>query len=365
MKVFISWSKNISLQYASKTKEFIEKLDGNIQGFISELDISAGEEVQSKIINEIKECDKLIICFTKENKKSPWLLFEAGYAKGMGKTVIPILFDRDSNWHSWIDNPMNIAKEISFYSKNIEEQILEGLEIKHCPKNIELTKEYINDIKNLKSKNTLIDPYCEDFVETLLSSDSFVLENPVFLNKEAHFFTGFESYDMYKAIENSFLYTGKHLWIYGRKNMKLFSGNFKDFFKYLDEKSIYDDSMSGIDFRCLFLNPNSEFIEESHPQQDIFRSELISTIKRAKYVIGNNKNLEKCFRMYSNKREVIIIRIDNSIIYSRPNFNSKGIPELLTNTPFEVFSVKSERGQECIKIFEDVWHASKEMSYEF
>ena len=52
--------------------------------------------------------DVYILCFTSDNKKSPWLLYEAGYASGLHKRVIPILFDKDSLWHSWIDNPMNV-----------------------------------------------------------------------------------------------------------------------------------------------------------------------------------------------------------------------------------------------------------------
>ena len=80
----------------------------DINVFLSEDSIAAGEHVQEKIINQIVHCDKLLLCFTKENKKSPWLLYEAGFACGLNKTVIPILFDNDPNWHSWIDNPMNI-----------------------------------------------------------------------------------------------------------------------------------------------------------------------------------------------------------------------------------------------------------------
>lgn len=50
----------------------------------------------------------------------------------------------------------------------------------------------------------------------------------------------------------SFLYTGKYLWIYGRKNMKLFGGNFKELFEYLEEKTTNED-MFVIDLRYLFL----------------------------------------------------------------------------------------------------------------
>lgn len=362
MKIFISWSKRISMEYALKTKKLLESIDPQMEAFVSERDISAGEDVQKRIMNKISECDKLILCFTKENKKSPWLLFEAGYAKGLHKTVIPLLFDIDLNWHSWVDNPLNIAREVSFEQESFTNAFIQGLEIPDTKPVRDKLKKFKLEIIDIKEKNRVVDIQCEDLVDKLTSSQAFILENPVFRNKTAYFFTGFESFDLYKIITESFLYTGKYLWIYGRKNMKLFGGNFKDFFRYLDEKSYNHEDMDGINFRCLFLDPDSDEINRAHSQQAIFNLELNATLQRAKDVIGDNKRLEKCFRLYSNKREAIIIRLDNSIIYSRPMFDSKGVPQLLTDSQFEVFSAESKRGQECVHIFEDVWNHSREIS---
>ena len=177
---------------------------------------------------------------------------------------------------------------------------------------------------------------------------------------EAFFLSGFESFDLYKTIIDSFMYTGKYLWIYGRKNMKLFGGSFNSFFKYLEEKSSFDN-MLGIDFRCLFLDPDSPEVERAHIQQDIFKSELTSTILRAKAIVKDNAQLQKCFRLYSNRREEIIIRLDNCIIYARPGFDANGFPRLLTNSGFEVFSSRSKKGKECIKKFENIWQNAKTM----
>lgn len=95
-KVFISWSKKKSGEYAKIVKHTIQKLVPENHVFMSEEDIQAGEFVQNKIIKSIEECDILILCFTNENKKSPWLLYEAGYASGLHKIVVPFLFDSDS-----------------------------------------------------------------------------------------------------------------------------------------------------------------------------------------------------------------------------------------------------------------------------
>ncbi len=358
MKVFISWSKSKSKELAIETKKLLESVNPHMDAFISEVDIHAGEDVQEKIIEKIKECDKLVLCFTKENKKSPWLLFEAGFARGIGKCVIPLLFDDDPNWHSWIDNPMNIAREIPFNSEKFVANFLAGFNLTASKSNKIKLNSYVDSITNIKEKFRQIDIQCEDFVERLINDEAFTIENPFFRERTAHFLTGFESFDLFKAIIESFMYTGKYLWIYGRKNMKLFSGNFQEFFKYLEEKT-YSSNMDGIDFRCLFLNPASDEVNRAHTRKEIFIPELNACILRAKDVIKDNTRLQSCFRLYSNKREEIIIRLDSCIIYSRPSFDIYGRPQLLTNTGFEVFSTQSSRGQECILKFEHIWDTAK------
>lgn len=356
MNVFISWSKAKSMQFAIQTKELLEYIDPNINAFVSEIDINGGEDVQEKIINRINACDKLILCFTKENKKAPWLLFEAGYARGLSKVVIPILFDNDPNWHSWIDNPMNVARDLKFNDRNFQTTFFKCFNFQETTTNKEKFEGYKKNIIKISESFRYIDIECEDIVENLVQNKAFIKENPLFENRTAYFLTGFESYELLKIVTDSFLYGGKYLWIYGRKNMKLFGGSFNEFFNYLKSKALNDKiHMSGIDFRCMFLDPNSKEVKRAHKQQNIFKLELESSILRAKDVIGDNTTFKKCFRLYSNRREEIIIRIDNCIIYSQPNFDSSGCPQILTNTNFEVFSVFSEKGKECIKKYEQLW----------
>lgn len=358
--IFISWSKSKSKDLAIETKNLLESLDPHSKVFMSEDDISAGERVQETIIKNIIDCDVLLLCFTKENKKSPWLLYEAGYACGLNKIVIPFLFDIDQNWHSWIDNPMNFARELNVNALDFHEEFIRSFKLRDSSYTRNILADFVEKIQVIKEKHRLVDAQCEEFVEMLVSNDAFRVESPVYRNKTAYFLTGFETFDLWKSIVQSFLYTGKYLWIYGRKNMKLFGGNFKELFTYLDEKTS-NEKMFGIDFRCLFLNPASDEVRRAHKDQDIFSQELETTIKRAKRQIGENLLLHKCFRMYSNKREEVIIRLDNCIIYSKPHFDENGQPQIMTDTKFEVFSASSERGRDCIEKFCKVWDAAVSM----
>lgn len=353
-EIFISWSKIKSGELAKNTKFVLEALLPDTKIFMSEEDIHAGDYVQEAVIKHIERCDILILCFTAENKKSPWLLFEAGYASGLHKRVIPFLFDKDFLWHSWIDNPMNIAREIDYNKDSFETDFLDAFSLAKNSHTDSYIRIYKNKINETKEKYRQVDIQCEDLVDKLIEIDKFTMNSPYYRNKTAYFLSGFETFELWKAIIQSFLYTGKYLWIYGRKNMKIFGGNFTELFEYLDKIAV-QPNMAGIDFKVLFLDPASDEVHYAHKDQDIFESELRATIFRAKKTIGSNKVLQQCFKMYSHRREEIIIRVDNCIVYAKPHFDINGSPNIMTNSKFEVFSALSEKGQECIDKYLSIW----------
>ena len=182
---------------------------------------------------------------------------------------------------------MNIAREININGENFETTFFKSFNLCDSSYTRNALSSFLENIEAIKEKYRQIDIQCEDFVDLLISNNAFRVESPIYRNKTAYFLTGFETFDLWKAVVKSFLYTGKYLWIYGRKNMKLFGGNFKELFEYLEEKSV-NKEMYGIDFRCLFLNPESDEVKYAHKQQDIFFQELDATIKRAKHQIGDN-----------------------------------------------------------------------------
>ena len=362
MKIFISWSKHNSMLFAIKTKELLEKLMPDSHVFMSQVDILGGEDVQLKIIENIRECDKLILCFTKENKKSPWLLFEAGFARGLGKTVIPILFDEDYAWHSWIDNPMNVARELKVTKKEFSTTLCQSLDIIQDDNTRGLLTKYIKEITEIKLVNIQVDTNCLDLVETIAERPKFAVKSPYFEKKTAFYLTGFETFDLYEIIIDAFMNTGKALWIYGRKNTKLVNGHFRYLFEYLQEKtSNHTLKGSDIDFRCLFLDPTSQEVKKAHIHQDSFKTELDMTIMRVKRAVSDNKNLQRCFKYYNNKRTEIIIRSDDSILYSKPLFDENGFPQHISNSKFQIFSVDSEKGKDCVSKFEEVWNHGRNL----
>ena len=95
MKVFISWSGKRSQTLAQALREWIPLVLHNVEPWLSEADIEAGDRWAEEVAKELADANFGIICVTRENVGSPWVLFEAGaLAKSMqGSKVIPLLLD--------------------------------------------------------------------------------------------------------------------------------------------------------------------------------------------------------------------------------------------------------------------------------
>jgi hypothetical protein len=89
MKVFISWSGELSKRVAELLKEWIPNVLQNAEPWMSAADIEKGEIWFGAISDKLAEVRIGIICLTKENVNAPWILFEAGsLSKGLTKNRV-------------------------------------------------------------------------------------------------------------------------------------------------------------------------------------------------------------------------------------------------------------------------------------
>lgn len=95
MKVFISWSGERSHALGDALHDWIPLVLHYVEPWLSEADIQAGQRWAEQVAKELEASNFGIICVTRENVGSPWVLFEAGaLAKSMqGSRVIPLLLD--------------------------------------------------------------------------------------------------------------------------------------------------------------------------------------------------------------------------------------------------------------------------------
>lgn len=95
MKVFLSWSGNVSHQVALVFRDWLPSVIQAIQPYVSSEDIDKGARWSTDIAEELQDSSYGILCITKENINEPWLNFEAG---ALSKTidssfVSPFLYD--------------------------------------------------------------------------------------------------------------------------------------------------------------------------------------------------------------------------------------------------------------------------------
>lgn len=97
MKIFISWSGDRSQKLAEALREWLPLVLHFAKPWLSKSDIKAGDRWSVEVAKELQESNFGIICVTKENLTSPWILFESGaLAKSMEDgRVIPLLLDLD------------------------------------------------------------------------------------------------------------------------------------------------------------------------------------------------------------------------------------------------------------------------------
>jgi len=107
MKVFVSWSGELSKQIAQTLKKWLPCLIQSLEIFYSPEDIEKGENWDSKISQELSNCNFGIICLTSENTTAPWIHFEAGaLAKALDAKVSTLMVNI---------NPSDIKGPLSKY----------------------------------------------------------------------------------------------------------------------------------------------------------------------------------------------------------------------------------------------------------
>lgn len=99
MKVFISWSGNLSKEIGEAIKDWLPAVLQNVKPYFTPNDIEKGSRWNADISKELEQSKLGIFIYTKENLESQWMLFEAGaISKTLDNSkVCPILFGLDNS----------------------------------------------------------------------------------------------------------------------------------------------------------------------------------------------------------------------------------------------------------------------------
>ncbi len=95
MKVFVSWSGTRSGALAQALRDWVPLVLHYVEPWLSDADLAPGERWGPALAKELETSNFGVVCITRENLTSPWILFEArSLAKSLdGSRVIPLLLD--------------------------------------------------------------------------------------------------------------------------------------------------------------------------------------------------------------------------------------------------------------------------------
>jgi hypothetical protein len=95
MKVFLSWSGDLSHKIACSFRDWLPNVLQYVQPYVSSEDIDKGARWSSDIAKELESSVFGLLMITKDNFQAPWVSFEAGaLSKTLDKSkVAPFLFN--------------------------------------------------------------------------------------------------------------------------------------------------------------------------------------------------------------------------------------------------------------------------------
>ena len=165
-------------------------------------------------------------------------------------------------------------------------------------------------------------------------------------DSEIIFEEGYETYEFYKAILEA---VKEKLYIFGRKNRKLFTRSNAKLRELLEK---------GIDFKCLFLSDKaSGSILKIAQENANFEKDLNRIIE---YVKSSYKSNIDCFRKYDFQQLKRIIIVDDVVIYAPVEFENGNVKHF-TKSKFTIYKDNSTEAIDLIHEFNKIWNMSKEL----
>ena len=94
MKVFISWSGPLSEKLGESIRNWLPNVIQSVEPYFTPSDVDKGTRWLSELTEVLNDSKVGILCVTRDNIDSDWLLFEAGVlSKQLKQThVCPVLF---------------------------------------------------------------------------------------------------------------------------------------------------------------------------------------------------------------------------------------------------------------------------------
>jgi hypothetical protein len=126
MKVFISWSGEISHKMAQALADWLPNVIQAVKPFLSSEDIQKGARWFNEIGGQLADTNFGVLCLTRANLTAPWILFEAGaLSKQLSVArVVPLLIDLKP---ADLTPPLSQFNAVSAPTKDEMEKLLKAM----------------------------------------------------------------------------------------------------------------------------------------------------------------------------------------------------------------------------------------------
>ena len=123
-KIFISWSGKLSQKIAEAIKEWLPQIVNHLDPFVSSEDIKKGERWLQEIFKTLEESNFGLVCLTRENLHSDWIMFETGaISKNLSDSKVScLLFDGLNQGE--VPKPLSFFQNTEFKKEDFKKLII-------------------------------------------------------------------------------------------------------------------------------------------------------------------------------------------------------------------------------------------------
>ncbi|HBL26194.1 MAG TPA: hypothetical protein DD490_05095 [Acidobacteria bacterium] len=358
MRIFVSWSGERSRRLALALQEWLPFVIHSIRRediWVSDRDIEAGRAWGRVLGDVLAETRIGLICLTHENRRAPWIHFEAGaLAKHLADAkVIPLLFGLQPE--DLAGSPLSQFQAVRLVESDML-HLLRSLSAELGDARISedvLARSLRHNWPELAKQLAEIERVSIDEMEETLPGVIEVFSHrglgEPHPGRVVHFEEGFESHVLYSIL---FEQATRRILVFGRKNRKMFDKEHRDFLDDLPRRLA-----DGFDFRCLFLDPESrgDILRAAHADDDL-PDQIRRSLRNAGAALANRGLDPAChFRLYSIPRTMNLIIIDDAVLFAPVELTTDGRAKPLTKCGFSVVDCRLSLGQRFLRTFLEVW----------
>jgi hypothetical protein len=354
LEIFLSCSGRRSTGLAFALNRWLPRVLKNTKPWVYNK-IGSGKQWLKALKRKLAQSHVIILCLTPEDRGAPWILFEAGAIWGTPgeRPVCSLLLDMS---HKDLPDPLKPFQAPLFNKDGVKKLILdlnslcgpkkikEKKVLESFEENWPLLEVAVKKVRRLKIKSSTaaIDHVVKAFTKHIDSRNRFD-------GYSVYFDGGYETHAMYTVATDV---ARKRLYIFGRKNRKLFDKDHFDFFTKLEKRI-----SQRFDLRILFLSPEApDAVLNTASTDKNFVRKLKSCIRTARDVLEKaHVSPSKVCRSYRVGRPLCMMVVDEAVLCSPIRIDRDGRTQATTDAAFNIVSAQAGCGKRVLNEFLTQW----------